>query len=472
MNDLFENVALRVNGNRLALAAVAPPFQTACWARADSALAELGLTDVAPAQLLRSPQARSRLLSALAERGGAASIFGPQTVGFRASEREVRLRGLFRQGRGLVKFLGKCPREVALGALSAAFGRIATGARIEARFCGWDGPSAGGEARELLAEVCALLAGAGRCGGPQILFSDLLEPDPGLWEFIYQRPLIRIGWEASELLTCGGGGNLEHRCLSSPGLNNLREISEAGLWPHVVLPVSAANVGALPELVAGLIELTRGATVEVTPVCFMPSLAGRAEAPLAEDYAAALLEIYMEPDLPLKLVSPLSWVAERIEAEMPMIRSAASVGAETVVLPNGEMYASEFGVGMERWRIGNALEESSNLRWERLDMMAETFSNAMQPERCQTCDWRYRCGGLDASVFLLQERAGGQRSEVRGQRSEVRGQRPEVRGRRTEVRGQRSEVRGRGQTARKPSRSGRGGTGPGGALLRAAEGAV
>ena len=48
------------------------------------------------------------------------------------------------------------------------------------------------------------------------------------------------------------------------------------------------------------------------------------------------------------------------------------------------MYAGEVGVGIERWRLGNVLNDVENLRWERLDVMAEAFSNAMQPERCRT----------------------------------------------------------------------------------------
>jgi len=130
----------------------------------------------------------------------------------------------------------------------------------------------------------------------------------------------------------------------------------------------------------------------------------RAPAPLpAEDYVEALLAIYRNPRIPLRLVSPISWVSERLDSPTPLISSPASVGAELAVLPNGDLYAGRQAVGLERWRLGNVLEDPKTIRWERLDVMAEAFSNAAKPQQCRRCDWRYRCGGVDASVLLFEE---------------------------------------------------------------------
>lgn len=38
-------------------------------------------------------------------------------------------------------------------------------------------------------------------------------------------------------------------------------------------------------------------------------------------------------------------------------------------------------------------------------MMAEGFPGSAARERCGGCDWRWRCGGVDASVLLMAEAA-------------------------------------------------------------------
>jgi radical SAM protein with 4Fe4S-binding SPASM domain len=125
-----------------------------------------------------------------------------------------------------------------------------------------------------------------------------------------------------------------------------------------------------------------------------------------EDYVEALLAIYRDPRIPLRLVSPLSWVATRVRSEAPMVSSLAAVGADVAVLPNGALYAGELAVGLVGWRLGNALEDAGEILWERLDAMPEAFASSVKPERCLGCDWRWRCGGVDAAVMLAEEAAG------------------------------------------------------------------
>jgi radical SAM protein with 4Fe4S-binding SPASM domain len=80
-----------------------------------------------------------------------------------------------------------------------------------------------------------------------------------------------------------------------------------------------------------------------------------------------------------------------------------ALGAELAVLPDGELYAGRWVVGAERWRLGNVLADARNIRWERADALAESFSKAMMPRQCQGCDWRYRCGGVDGVAAVVRE---------------------------------------------------------------------
>jgi radical SAM protein with 4Fe4S-binding SPASM domain len=331
-------------------------------------------------------------------------MFRPERIAFSAPAAEVRGREQFRSRYRLVKFLGKCSRDVVSGVLEIVGKQLAARSSIEVHFRQWDAASAGQDGLEAIRDICGILRGMGRFGAPLVLFSDLQELHPELWQFVYERPVIRVAWLASELLACAGQNGFEDVCHSSAALKNLREMSEGGLWPHVVLPVSGANVGVLPELVASLLELTRGATIEIVPVSFLPGLKEPGAPPEVTEYVEALLKLYMAPNAPLRLASPLSWVSERMDSEAAMMSSPASAGAEVAVLPDGNLYANEFGVGIDRWHLGNVLTDGENLRWERLDVMPEALIYSKQPERCQQCDWRYRCGGLDASVYLRAEK--------------------------------------------------------------------
>ena len=96
-----------------------------------------------------------------------------------------------------------------------------------------------------------------------------------------------------------------------------------------------------------------------------------------------------------------------------MISSPVAAGVELSVLAGGDIYAGECGAEVERWRLGNVLDDPATIRWERLDALPEIFSPANMPARCQTCDWRYRCGGADASLSLPYERLAGQNATPR-----------------------------------------------------------
>jgi radical SAM protein with 4Fe4S-binding SPASM domain len=165
----------------------------------------------------------------------------------------------------------------------------------------------------------------------------------------------------------------------------------------------------LGELVLSLIDVSRGGTIEIVPTPFLFGHCGFAlgsdrvdcAPPKVESYIDSVLKIYCSRRIPLHLVSLLSWVKARFDAEIPLVSSPAEVGAEVAVLPNGDLYAGEFAVGTERWRLGNVLKDGEDLNWERLDAIPEACCRSMKPSECKSCAWRYRCGGLDASVMLL-----------------------------------------------------------------------
>ena len=158
----------------------------------------------------------------------------------------------------------------------------------------------------------------------------------------------------------------------------------------------------LPELILRLQEITRGGKVRLVPSPLLIDLLGGP--PTREKLVAALMSIYRDSRIPLRQVTPQSWVAARIDAQEPLVISHEAAGAAVTVLANGNIYAGEVTAGMNDWQLGNILDGSNSLHWERLDPMAEIFSSTdNKPSECQFCDWRYRCGGVDSSVLLLRE---------------------------------------------------------------------
>ncbi len=330
------------------------------------------------------------------------------------------------------------------------------GRAIDVDFKGWELLADWSAGAEVISEVSAHLYQARRLGGAMTLFSDLRSVDPDLWEYVYDHPRLRIAWMGADLLGCRDMAQFQDFGRQSAAFKNLREISNQGLWTRVVLPVSVMNVKVLPDLVQSLLEATRGGSIELVPAGILMALANdtirldipdaRGESPLTpapstsdrereaaggrrrnlehlnppvEEYVEALVAIYRNRMMPLRLISPLSWVAARVDSRQPLVSSPAAAGAEVAVLPNGNVYAGEQVVGVQHWRLGNVLQGPRDFRWERMDAMAELSSYSLKPSQCQHCDWRYRCGGADASVLLLEEAGdGGQRPEARGRGAE------------------------------------------------------
>ncbi len=409
----FDNVAVRTRGERCVAASVAPPFQAVYWPEVGEAASRLGLEGLTAASLA-APEARARFLGRLAgEMGGA---FRPARIGFGSPPWQVRGREAFRQDRLSVIFIGAVRRAAALASLEAACGRARRGGAVDVQFKGWDALADWAAGREAICDVCGYLYETRGRGSNVLVWSELRQIPDGLWQFVYERPRVRVAWRAEELAPCRDGAGFEAIRRGSAALENLEQLGSAGLWPHVVLPVTRRNVKGLPELVQRLLEATRGGSIELAPAGLGPAqepVGGGETGPSVEEYVEAVGALYRKPEVPLKLVSPLSWVLPRVNSQGAMIGSAASAGAEMAALPEGELYAGEFGVGAERWRLGNVLKEPGGIRWERLDAMAEASSNAMQPEECQRCDWRYRCGGPGASLPL----SGGRRGPANGQTS-------------------------------------------------------
>ncbi len=392
---------VRLRGKRCLASSVAPPFQTAYWADIEALKAQLGW-DGGGTGSLTAAGVPPRLTAGLSALLGGLSPTDAATAWSLPWAADVRRREAFRATHRAVVFLGRCSREVALGALEVATERLIVGSQVEVRLKDSDVFAELGSVQEWVREVLGYLAGTRRFHAHLMLLSDTVPAASGVRGLFYDCPQARIGWFGMDLAGCAGMAELARLRNSSESLQNLAALADDGAWPHVVVPVSQANVRFLPELVPALIDLTRGGTVELAPV---PLLRRGAEAAAARvnDYVEALVALYRNPGLPLRLVSPLSWVVTRIDAELPLVASASEAGAEVAVLPNGDLYAAEAAVGLEEWRLGNVLDGGEEIRWERLDAIAEAFSCHNKPATCQRCDWRYRCGGVDASVQLLEE---------------------------------------------------------------------
>ncbi len=396
-----DSVAVRVRWPECLVGSVAPPFRLMHWPDVRPVAADLGLEAVDLSGGNGSPD-QERFLSALVMALEAGEAFRPRSVRFPCSPRELLARERFRVRHAAVVALGCCPREVMLGALEAVTRHLDGDGAVDVTMKGWEAEADWAAGQEATRDVLRYLATTGRRPGSVTIYSSLREVDRGLCGLLYEWPRARLGWVASELAECADLAAFARHRQQSAALRNLERLSGAGAWPHIVLPATGGNSAVLPDLVAELIDLTRGGTVELKPSVLLPREGG-ASRPSVEDYVAAVVSIYRGSRVPLRLFAPVSWVAVRLDAEVPLLSSRAAAGAEIAVLPHGDLYAGEAAVGLREWRLGNVLDDPENLRWERLDAMAEVFSHHSKPEACQKCDWRYRCGGVDPAVQLLEE---------------------------------------------------------------------
>ncbi len=391
-----DNMLMRGRGKSAILATVEPRFRTAYWPDIKAVLDELGFHDLTAAAL-EQPETLAQFLNSLARKSPEYRIFTPGRTGFQDRSDDIRHRETLRQTQGMIVYIGKGSREVALGALELFAQRLAARGSMAIQFKQWDPLSDWKTGKQRLGEVLHFLFQTLRRQGSITCYSELNEIDQGWWEFLFNHPRVRIAWEAQALGRCAEMAQFEAYALESLPFKNLVKISQAGAWAHVVVPVTRMNIGILPDLVLALSEATRGATMELKPVL---GIDGNEGPPAAHDFTEAILTIYQNPRIPLREVYPLSWVAARIDADQPLVSSNFAAGAEIAVLANGDLYAGEAAVGLEAWKLGNMADDPQEIRWERLDLLAESFSKAMKPTVCQACDWRYRCGGCDASIQL------------------------------------------------------------------------
>jgi radical SAM protein with 4Fe4S-binding SPASM domain len=399
----MDNVMIRLRGEKLIVSSVVSPFERAYWPNVREVLSEIGLP-YKNGSTLETPRSQEDFLLALAKWPGMLA-FSPTKIGFKWRANEVRSREQLRNTQCLVTFLGDCSRAVLLGTLEVVGRRFPENRRLDVLIKGSDPLNNWRAGKECLDDVLNHLYFRRHQQGSLMFFSRLLSVPEGLWDYIYERRCLRLGWVAEELAGCDDLAQFERYRAGSLPFKNLEELANTGIWPHIVLPASKANIGILPELVFGLAEMTRGGTIEIIPA---PMLLPKLEAvpPPVGEYVAAILAIYKDARIPLRTVGPQSWVASRIDAEIALASSSEAAGASLAALPNGDIYASEAAIGLDDWYLGNVLKDGDSLRWEILDSMAEVFSTSMKPVECQSCDWRYRCGGMDSSVMLLQERPG------------------------------------------------------------------
>ena len=246
-----------------------PAIPAAHWPDIAVLAGELKLPAFVAASL-DEPESQRTLLSALA--GGAArgAAFWPARIGFASGPEDIQRPEAYRRTRRSAVFLEMLPGRYPERPGGGHPGHwAARGCRCGPEGVGRLGQLGGGAER--IEDIIGYLYHNRRCGCALTVFSELREVDPGLWEFIYQRPRVRVAWVAEHLLRCGSIEEFQARTPGEPAPRISKRLGEAGLWPHVVLPVSQANIRALPDLVLALIEGTRGASVEITPVSLVPT---------------------------------------------------------------------------------------------------------------------------------------------------------------------------------------------------------
>jgi len=262
-------VALRLRANRCIVSSVLPPFVTVLWPDVQPAASQLGLRQVT-AESLQQDGAQALFLSVLAGRALPDERLKPAKIGYKQPPDLLRGREAFRDRFRLVTFVGACSRETALGALELIAGQVRRGGTVDVQFKGCDMLADWPAGRERLSEVCAYLFQDRQLRSNLTVFSGLRTIDPGLWEYVYDRPRVRIGWLAADLIGFRDISEFQDYCSESAAFKNLRKISSEGLRPHVVLPVSRLNVGVLPEPALALVEATRGGSIELAPVGLLP----------------------------------------------------------------------------------------------------------------------------------------------------------------------------------------------------------
>ena len=405
--ETFDNVMVRLIGTRCIVSTVGRPFMTGYWPDIGVVFRELGLKQTSVSSL-ENRDVQNRFLSALADTVSGVAAFKPATIGFKWSAADLRSRERLRAAHTSATFFGNCSGKVITAALSALARQLGDkNSVIDVQFKQWDPFADWQIGKERLNDVFNSFNSTEQRLGSVLLFSNFQETPGQLWEYIFDRPQVRIGWIANELAACSDLAQLERCRRENPALKNLEAVANTGLWPHIILPATRANTKILPSLVTALAEITRCGTIEIIPARLMPE--GGAD-PLfsVEEYVTALLAIYKDDRIPLRMVAPQLWIAERIDRDDPLPSSLQSAGASIAVMANGDMYPGEASVGLDAWRIGNILEEGDVLRWERLDAIPEVFSSSIVPSQCRSCEWRYRCGGVDCSISLLNQRQSGQ----------------------------------------------------------------
>jgi radical SAM protein with 4Fe4S-binding SPASM domain len=307
-----------------------------------------------------------------------------------------------------------------MATLELAARRIRRGGQLDVTFRHWDCLANWPIGRECIRDLTTYVHQTRELRGSITIFSRVHEVNPAIWEFLYDNSFVRLGWVWTGLSDYEKGADIDDGHTENPSFKLLQTFSDLGFTPQVVVPVSRTHVKEVPSVVQALVDATHGGSIQILPVSNVrrgesptwdsaglvqraPEARAQFDVPTSSEYTEALLEIYRNPRVPLHSVSPLNWVAERIECETSLISSWAAVGAELAVVPNGDIYAGENSVGLKQWYLGNVLEGLGNVCWERLDAIAENSSYSLMPKGCKACAWRYRCGGMDQAVAQMDE---------------------------------------------------------------------
>ena len=393
--NLFDNVLIRIRGQECLATSVLPGSAMAHWPNFPQLLAELGMGDLSLESFSERSQQRL-FLARLVARFPQSEELKPDVIGYKLRAKDIILRQQFQENHVSIIFLRRCSAQLVLETLEALVGRLNPFAHVDVWLCEWDALCRWERERQLLEDILNYVQVRAGANCTITAFSHFLVIPPDLGDFVLKHPSVRFFCDAREISQTNNMGDFDRLCNESATMCNLRDLVNQGIWPTLNVPVSLTNVGILPSQVLALADATRGGRIRL-----IPATSSSAHVPPSiDDYTSALLGIYRDERIPLRNVTPQSWVAARIDADVSLVTSPESAGAAVTVLPNREIYAGEHAVGNQSWRLGKIGNQP--LQWERLDAMAEAGITRARTPECQTCDWRFRCGGLDSSVWLVQ----------------------------------------------------------------------
>jgi hypothetical protein len=237
-----------------------------------------------------------QILSVLAHHSGPAS-FAPGTIGCLAHPRDIRRRELVRNSDLTLVIMGVSAPAMVLRAVHALTQHYPDLRRLTLTF---RGPFPGNTWQQVAELVSCAAAYTAHTRG--VVCRTFVHYPPSRFEedscqTLYDRPQLRLTCVASELAGRKGANSEAALKLFA----HLRRASNAGLWLHVIVPVTAFNVGELKTQTVEILNCTHGGSIDLVPAAFLGPGLSALPNPDPDDFREALLHILLQ-------TRPMPWM--------------------------------------------------------------------------------------------------------------------------------------------------------------------